>query len=108
MSIIDWENPFDVIRSAEIDGSITLFFKDNGTKNSRVDDKGKSYTQYSFECIRTDITNPAEILFTTSSSRLIDAMTAFAPIKEKELKVIRTGTGYGTQYSVEEVKGKKK
>ena len=99
---IDWENPFDDIRSSEV-SDITLEFLDNGIKVTKEDESGAEYKQYKFSCVRTAITNPSEVNYTTSSKRLIEAMVPFKPIKGKELRIVKTGTGFQTMYSITEV-----
>lgn len=98
---IDWENPFDEIRSSEV-AEIVLEFQDNGKKVIKEDDKGEEYTQFKFDCIRMDISNPADVLYTTSSKRLIEEMGEHAPIKDKTLKIVKSGTGFQTKYKVTE------
>lgn len=98
---IDWENPFTEIRSSEV-SEIILEFLDNGMKFQRVDEKGEEYTQYKFKCIRQDISNPAEVTYITSSKRLIEEIVSVAPIKGKTCKIVKTGTGFQTKYSVKE------
>ena len=99
---IDWENPFDEYRSSEV-SDITLEFLDNGVKAKLEDEDGKLYTKYKWSCIRTQIENPTEIMYSTSSKRLIDAFELLKPVKGKELRIVKTGTGFGTMYSVSEV-----
>ena len=99
---IDWENPFDDIRSSEVD-DIKLTFLDNGRKVVKQDEKGSEYTQFRFKCMRIDISNPAEITYITSSKRLIDEITFVAPIKDKDVQILRTGTGFQTKYKVVEL-----
>ena len=99
---IDWENPFDDIRSSEID-DIKLTFLDNGRKVIKQDEKGEDYTQYKFKCMRIDISNPAEVKYITSSKRLIEEISSVAPIKDKDIQIIRTGTGFQTKYKVKEL-----
>ena len=99
---IDWENPFDDIRSSEVD-EITFKFLDNGRKIIREDDKGEEYTQFNFKVLRTDISNPAEVKYITSSKKLIKSLELIAPIKDKEVVINKTGSGFQTQYTVREV-----
>lgn len=99
---IDWENPFDDIRSSELE-DITFKFLDNGRKIIKEDDKGEEYTQFNFKVLRTDISNPAEIKYITSSKRLIEDIGGLAPIKGKEVQVTKTGSGFQTRYKVVEV-----
>ena len=100
---IDWENPFDDIRSSEI-ADIKLKFENNGRKAIREDDKGVEYTQFKFDVIRMDISNPSAVSYTTSSKRLIDEFAEHAPIKGKILQIVKSGTGFQTKYKVTEVK----
>lgn len=99
---IDWESPFDEIRSSEVD-TIALNFYDNGVKLLKEDDKGDLYTQFKFRCLRTDITNPKDIIYITSSKRLIDEIALFAPIKGKDLQIDKSGSGFQTRYKVTEL-----
>ena len=99
---IDWENPFDDIRSSEVD-SIDLEFLDNGKKVIKEDDKGENYTQFRFKAIRKDITNPAEITYITSSKRLIEEISEHAPIEGKTVNITKTGSGFQTKYKVKEL-----
>jgi len=62
-----------------------------------------NYTQFSFKVLRTDISNPAEIKYITSSKRLIEDIQGIAPLEGKEVEVTRTGTGFQTRYKVEEL-----
>ena len=101
-SAIDWENPFDDIRSSEVE-SITFKFLDNGRKIVREDDKGEEYTQYNFKVLRTDISNPAEVKYITSSKKLIKSLELIAPFSDKEVEITKSGTGFQTQYTVKEV-----
>ena len=94
---IDWENPFTEIRSSEIE-SIELDFNDNGRKLLKEDDKGDLYTQFKFKCTRLDMSNPAEIVYITSSKKLIKQLELLAPVKDKEIKIIKSGTGFQTMY----------
>lgn len=96
---IDWENPFDEIRSAEIN-EITLMFLTNGVKRKLEDAKGKEYNQYRFRTQRLDIENPQEITFTTSSKTLIEEFQEEAPIKDKVAYITRSGSGVNTKYKV--------
>lgn len=99
---IDWENIYDDIRSSEV-SDITLEFLDNGFKGKFEDENGKPYTKYMWSCIRTGITNPTEVNYSTSSRRLMDAMELVAPVKGKELRIVKTGTAFQTMYTVTEV-----
>jgi len=99
---IDWENPYDEIRSSEIT-EIELTFLDNGRKILKEDDKGEMYTQFKFKCVREDISNPSEITFITSSRRLTDEIALIHPIKDKTVKITKTGTGFNTKYRLDEV-----
>lgn len=99
---IDWENPFDDIRSSEVD-DIKLTFLDNGRKLTKLDEKDEEYTQYKFKCTRIDISNPADITYITSSKRLIEEISFVAPIKGKDIQILRTGTGFQTKYKVVEL-----
>lgn len=101
-SDIDWENPFYEIRSSEIN-EIDVEFLDNGKKVVKTDEKGEEYTQYRFKCVRTDIENPAEIVYITSSKRLIEAVQGIAPIKGKTVKIEKTGSGFQTKYKITEL-----
>ena len=99
---IDWENPFDDIRSSEVE-DITLEFLDNGRKLLKEDDKGDVYTQFKWKCMRMDITNPAEIIYMTSSKKLIGELKLEAPVEGKTFNIKRSGTGFQTQYKVSKV-----
>lgn len=100
---IDWENPFDAIRSSEVE-DIKLEMLDNGRKLTKQDQDGEDYTQYKFKCKRVDIKTPAEITYITSSKRLIEEIQFVAPIEGKTLQITKSGTGFQTQYKVKEVK----
>jgi hypothetical protein len=100
---IDWENPFSEIRSSEIT-DITLTFNNNGKKVIKFDDKGEEYSQFKFDCVREDISNPSGVLFTTSSKRLVEDIALLAPIKGKKVQIIKTGSGFQTKYKVKELK----
>ena len=99
---IDWENPFDEIRSSEV-VDITLEFLDNGIKVSKVDDKGNDYTQYKWSCMRMDIDNPSEVIYMTSSKLLIKEFMLEAPLEGKTFDINRSGTGFQTKYKVKQV-----
>ncbi|MCP4648579.1 MAG: hypothetical protein GY853_00680 [PVC group bacterium] len=99
---IDWENPFDEIRSSEVD-DITLEFLDNGVKVSKMDDKGNSYTQFKWSCMRMDISNPSEVLYLTSSKKLIAELRTEAPLVGRTFQILRSGTGFQTKYNVKTV-----
>ena len=101
--VIDWENPFDYIRSSEVN-EITLEFLDNGIKLKKLDENDEEYVLFVWKCIRKDITNPTEITYSTSSKRLIDGLTLEAPMKGKTLDIFKTGSGFQTQYKIKEVK----
>ena len=73
---IDWENLYDDIRSSEV-SDITLKFLDNGFKGKFEDENGDLYTKFMWSCIRTGISNPTEVNYSTSSRRLMDAMDKF-------------------------------
>jgi len=98
---IDWESPFNEIRSSEVD-SIVLEFLDNGRLVVKEDDKGEEYSQYNFNCIRQDMANPKEMKYITSSKRLIEQFINFAPIEGKTLKITKSGSGFQTRYTVTE------
>ena len=100
---IDWEAPFDDIRSSELTTPVQLEFLDNGYKIQKEDDKGELYTQFKWRVIRKDISNPREVLFLTSSKRLIEDMTLEAPMEGKILEISKSGTGFQTRYKVKEV-----
>lgn len=100
---IDWENPFDEIRSSEVE-KIKLKFLNNGRKVQKEDDKGEEYTQFKFDCTRMDISNPADVVYTTSSKRLIEELAEHAPIAGKILSIVKSGTGFQTKYKVTEEK----
>ena len=76
---------------------------DNGRKLIKQDEKGEDYTQYKFKCIRIDISNPSEVTYITSSKRLIEEIAFVAPIKDKDIQIIKTGTGFQTKYKVVEL-----
>ena len=99
---IDWENPFSEIRSSEI-ADIKLTFLDNGRKLIKLDEKDEEYTQYKFKCMRIDISNPSEITYITSSKRLVEEIAFVAPIKDKDIQIIKSGTGFQTKYKVVEL-----
>ena len=99
---IDWENPFSAIRSSEIE-SIELDFNDNGRKIMKEDEKGDIYEQFKFKCTRIDMTTPAEVIYITSSKKLIKQLEMLAPIKDKEIKIVKSGSGYQTQYIATEL-----
>ena len=99
---IDWESPFDDIRSSEVD-SIALHFNTNGVKLLKEDEKGDIYTQFKFQCTRTDITNPKEVIYITSSKRLIESIANYAPIEGKDLQIEKSGSGFQTRYTVTEL-----
>ena len=98
---IDWENPFDEIRSSEV-LEIDLLFLNNGIKVVKEDEKGDEYTQFRFKCVREDISKPSEVTYITSSKRLIEEIAMVAPIKDKHLTVVKSGTGFQTKYRVTE------
>jgi len=100
---VDWECPYDEIRSSEVQ-NITVKFLDNGKKVTKMDDKEQPYTQYRFRVIKLDMTNPKEITYTTSSKRLIDEIALEAPIKDKSFEIIKTGTGFQTSYKLKDFK----
>ena len=102
---IDWENPFDDIRSSEVN-EITIKFIDNGKRISREDDDGSPYTLFTFKCIRLDVSKKPEITYTTSSKRLIESLKLFTPLKGKSVKIIKQGSNFQTIYTVIEVKSK--
>ncbi len=96
---IDWENPFDEIRSSELE-DITLEFLENGRKLLKEDDKGDVYTQFKWKCMRVDISEPAEVVYMTSSKKLINQLKLEAPLESKTFNIKRMGTGFQTQYTV--------
>ena len=53
--------------------------------------------------MRIDISNPSEITYITSSKRLIEEIAFVAPIKDKDIQIIKTGTGFQTKYKVVEL-----
>ena len=86
---IDWESPFDSIRSAEIN-DVKLQFLDNGVKTRPLDEKGEEYTLFKFNCIRIDMKKPKEVSYSTSSKRLIEELMPLYPQKNKKFHITRS------------------
>ena len=99
---IDWEFPFDDIRSAEID-DITMEFMDEGVKLKKYDDKDQAYEQFKWHVVVKNIATPKEIVYRTSSKKLINDLQLEQPLEGKTLNINRTGTGFQTRYKVKEV-----
>ena len=100
---IDWDNPFDSIRSSELT-EISLKFLDNGEFDEEEDEKTSEYYRvYKFDCIRLDVPKKNKILYTTSAKTLINALKTLMPIKGKSFKINKPSGNFPT-YTVIEIK----
>ena len=99
---INWDNPFKQIRSSEAD-DITLRFLENGRVVQMEDEKGNTYDQFRWKCMRTDIPEEDEVEYMTSSKLLINDLKLEMPLKGNEFQIIRAGTGFQTKYKVKKI-----
>lgn len=92
----NWQEECNLEDYARFDdfGHLTVTFK----KNSFVKEDSTYGPQNAFDVLNNE---GDEIKFATSSKRCMNALAAHFPIKDKTIKISRTGEGMQTQYSAE-------